>query len=213
LSHLRIISPRWDECIIAATGPSLTKEVADKCRGNNIIAVNDAYKLFPFADVLYACDAKWWGVHDGCLYFHGEKWSSHSPRTNEKTEASEKYGLNLIRGNDYDGFSLDPAQIHYGSNSGFQAINLAILFGCKRILLVGFDMHSKNGRHFFGDHPSPLTNKIHYENLIRIFQTAVNLMPKDIEIINCTPGSELKCFPTAKLEVALDYSRNAVRRT
>ena len=108
-----------------------------------MIAVNDAYRLFPDAAVLYACDSEWWDVHGGCPDFAGEKWSSHSVDAgghNDKREVAKKYGLKLVEGRDRDGFSFDPACIHYGSNSGFQAVNLAILFGAKRIVLVGFDM-------------------------------------------------------------------------
>jgi hypothetical protein len=65
------IEPRWRgaTCIVAATGPSFTAEVAEACRGYPTIAVNDAYRLFPWADILYASDGAW---------FAGERWSSVS---------------------------------------------------------------------------------------------------------------------------------------
>lgn len=191
---------------MAATGPSLTQEVAERCRGFRVLAVNDAYRLMPFAEVLYCCDEEWWKVHNGCPRFIGEKWSSHSVRPgpeNDKISAAEKYGLRLVAGRDGEGFSFDPGVIHYGSNSGFQAINLALLMGARRILLVGFDMHSRNGRHFFGDHPEPLSNALRLEGLVPYFQRAAELLPPSIEIVNCTPGSALDCFPMATLEEAL----------
>lgn len=207
------IEPRWESCIVAATGPSLTAGVAEACKGHNIIAVNDAYRLMPFADVLYACDEKWWDVHGGCQGFRGEKWSSHGDESgpsapqNSKTSAADRYGLRLVRGWDREGFSLDSRYIHYGSNSGFQAINLAILFGAKRILLVGFDMTAHSGKkHFFGDHPAGLINNANYERFIPQFERAAKLLPDGIEVINCTKGSSLRCFPMMELSDALSVA-------
>jgi hypothetical protein len=125
-----IVRPRWSGVIVvAATGPSLTEEVADMCRGHRVIAVNDAYRLMSYADVLYACDAAWWKVHKGCPGFAGEKWSSHDDGSNDKLDAAEKYGLRLVSGANDAGFSRDQSVVHYGGgNSGFQAVNLAIHF-------------------------------------------------------------------------------------
>ena len=52
---------------------------------------------------------------------------------------AERYGVKLVRGIEGEGFCCDPSRIYYGSNSGFQAINLAIHMLRKgRIVLVGF---------------------------------------------------------------------------
>lgn len=197
---------RWSHCIVAATGPSLTPGVAERCIGQHLMVVNDAHRLLPWAEVLYACDPDWWEVHHGCPGFAGEKWSSHAPAHNEKLAIAKRYGLRLVAGRDGEGFSLDPSAIHYGSNSGFQAINLALLMGARRILLVGFDMHSRAGRHFFGDHPAPLSNWMQFETLVPTFRRAAALLPSGIQIINCTPGSALDCFPMMDLEEALCLS-------
>jgi hypothetical protein len=194
--------------IVAATGPSLSPEVAEACAGRKVLAVNDAYRLFPWAEVLYACDAAWWNVHHGCPGFAGEKWSSHGAagriKHNDKSAVAEKYGLKLVAGRDGDGFSFEPDVIHYGSNSGFQAINLALLMGARRIILVGFDMGCTNGRrHFFGDHPPGLRNATSYQNFIRALERAAKLLPPGIEILNATPGSALRCFPMVTLNDAL----------
>lgn len=106
----------------------------------------------------------------------------------------------MIAGAHREGFSLDPSVINFGSNSGFQAINLAIAFGAKRIVLVGFDMTASNGgTHFFGNHPKGLIQNANYERFIPAFERAAKKLPSDIKIINCTPNSALRCFPTADL--------------
>ena len=65
---------------------------------------------------------------------------------NNKLECAKTYGLQLIDGADEQGFSTTPGLIHYGANSGFQAVNLAIQFGARYIVLIGFDMREVNGR-------------------------------------------------------------------
>jgi hypothetical protein len=207
------IEPRWSGlAVVAATGPSLTPELAEQCRGHNCIAVNDAYRLLPFAPVMYACDASWWDYHKGCPDFAGEKWSSHQRGANDKEQTAKKYGLKLISGLKADGFSFQPDRIHYGSNSGFQAINLALLFGATRIALVGFDMHPVNGKqHFFGLHPKPLQRGMGYGRWIAWFKEAAATMPPWIEIINCTPGSALTAFPFGNLSEVLNGAQTGNR--
>lgn len=197
------IEPRWPgRCIVAAPGPSLTPEVAETCRGERVVAVSDAYRLLPEADVLYACAADWWLAREGCPGFAGEKWSSHGlDPANDKIAVAERYGLSLVAGEHRPGFSTDPSCIHYGSNSGFQAVNLAILWGCTPIVLVGFDMRAVNGRdHFFGSHEPPLrTGDAPFGLFIAAFEEAAKMLPPGLRILNATPGSALTCFEMVDL--------------
>ena len=198
---LATIDRRWEgrTVVVAATGPSLTPAVADRCRGHDAIAVSDAWRLMPWAPVLYSCDAKWWRYHRGCPDFRGEKWTAHGAG-NDKQDIAATYGLRCVAGAQGAGFSRRQDVIHYGSNSGFQALNLAILFGAARIVLVGFDMQ---GRHFFGAHPHPLVNS-DPRRFVRHFERAVPSVPAGVEILNATPGSALTCFRAASLDEALD---------
>jgi hypothetical protein len=167
-----------------------------------VIAVSDAWRLMPWADALYSCDGHWWDLHTPA--FAGEKWSSHHAPGNDKLAAAERHGLTLVRGQASKGFSVDPACIHYGSNSGFQAVNLALLFGVVRIILVGFDMRLVAGRsHFFGDHPAGLRRTSSHQNFIRAFEVAAASLPGGIEICNATRESALRCFPGIDLDRAL----------
>ena len=192
------INPRWHNvCAVAASGPSLTGDVARL--GVPIVAVNDAWRILPTADVLYASDAAWWEHHRGCPEFAGERWSAHGLPNNNKLATAERYGINLVRGAEGDGFSTNAARIHYGGNSGFQAINLALhLMGwAGRILLFGFDMRRVDDRqHFFGDHPAELNpRQTDYRKWFWGFDLAARMLPRGVEIINCTPGSALPSFP------------------
>jgi hypothetical protein len=205
------IIPRWSgrRVVVAAPGPSLTEAVAERCRSYTVLAIKEAYRRLPWAEVLYGCDGKFWDRRDGCRDFQGERWSSHGGHNVDNKQAwARKYGLNLVRGRGGDSFSLDPAHIHYGSNSGFQAINLAMLF-CgvpfvpADIVLVGFDMRADNGNaYFFGNHPT--RKQIPYDKFAPRFVRAAQSLPKHIRIVNATPGSALTCFPMMSLEDALN---------
>lgn len=212
---LRKIKSDWAgmPAVIAATGPSLTarqaETVAAKASASDlkVVVVNDAYRLFPFADILYACDARWWDVHKGCPDFRGEKWSSHSLKgsgvLDDKRAAADAYGLNLVGGVGDPGFSFDPEKIHYGRNSGFQAVNLALLLGANPLILIGFDMRGGKKNHFFGNHPEGLRQTVSYTNFIESFRWAAKRLPEGIKIFNATPDSALDCFPKVSLNDAL----------
>lgn len=212
------ISRSWEHepCFVLATGPSLTNDVLTRVRMARItdkwraISVNDAYKRAPWSDALYACDNNWWTIHGNC--FEGPKWACHQALDgNNKTDLDKEIGLNLVHGKDGDTFSVDPSYIHHGCNSGFQAVNLALHFGCKYIVLVGFDMRLIDGEaHFFGKHPDPLGNGDDntYRNFANQFATAAKSLPTDVTIVNATPNSAMTCFPMMGLNEAIQqYNR------
>lgn len=192
---------------VFASGPSLTREDCDKCEAAGFyrIAVNDAFKLAPTSDMLYAADAKWWNFHrDEALKFGGLKVTVDESVVYHHVmqlgwRKKEPSGPTL-------GYSDDPAVICTGGNSGYQAVHIAALGGAKRIILLGFDMRSKGGKsHFFGDHPAPLTNEPQvWPQFVAAFRTlAPELKKRGVEVLNCTEGSALDAFPMATLCDAL----------
>jgi hypothetical protein len=167
---------------VFATGPSLTKEQCEDVQHLPAVAVNDAYRLAPWADVLYAADGEWWRHHPDALKFEGLKVScmSSSP-------------VHQLQQGGVEGFDERLTHIRTGGNSGYQAIHLAIQAKASRVLLYGFDMH---GEHFFGRHPAPLRNT-EPEHYVRWLPRFAALNGRGAEIINCTPGSALTCFTFA----------------
>jgi hypothetical protein len=79
--------------ICIASGPSLTGDDLALCKqsGRTVYAVNDVYKVAPWADVLYAADTDWWDYHQGVPDFQGERWGC-DPR------CCDRWGLNYIPG-------------------------------------------------------------------------------------------------------------------
>lgn len=191
-----------DTAAILATGPSLTADDVDYCRGKaRVIVVNDAYTLAPWADVLYACDAKWWKWHEGVPTFAGAKWSlEHSAWSPYRTLYPD---VQRLRNTGANGLEHDPTGLRNGRNSGFQAINLAVHYGVTRIVLLGYDMQPSGGKsHFFGEHPN--NQKSPYPMFRRAMETLVKpLAKRGIDIVNCSRHSVLTCFRKADLRATL----------
>jgi hypothetical protein len=186
--------------VIIASGPSLTSEDVEYCRGKaKVIAINDNYLMAPWADYLYFCDGKWWRWHqdkEEFKNFQGQIYTRHS-------EAGEQENINHIQSKPEKGLSKDKDVIHEGSNSGYQAINLAYHLGAKRIILLGYDMQTTNGEnHWFGLHPDKIVSN--YNNFVDKYnQMAPHAKEIGLEIINCTRQTALKCFPRQELRKAL----------
>lgn len=188
--------------VCIATGPSLTQADVDACRGRaRTIAVNDAYTIAPWADVLYACDPKWWKWHRGAPTFQGLKYTLE-----QKTVPPSKPwpDVQIVGRGKSTGLSLDRAAISTGHNSGYQAINLAVLFGAIKIVLLGYDMgRPARGRsHFFGEHPDK--TQPNYTKCITAFGTlAAQLTHVGVDVVNCSRQTALKCFRREPLEAVL----------
>jgi hypothetical protein len=188
--------------VVIATGPSLTQEDVDYCRGKaRVIVINDAWTLAPWADALYATDAKWWTWHHGVPEFTGQKWSlEHSQWNNTRAKYTD---VQRLRNTGAGGVEHNPIGLRNGRNSGFAAINLAVHYGVKKIVLLGYDMQPKHGKsHFFGEHPNK--QKSPYPQFRANFVTLVKPLAKlGIEIVNCSRNSVLSCFPKAEIRDVL----------
>ncbi len=195
-------------------GPSLTQAQVDHCRDRvPAIAINNAYQLAPWASMLYACDAKWWRWHSEALYFAGARITqvkraadtTAASAAERKKDVSElPPGVLWMDSVAKDGLSHDPRTIHQGRNSGYQAINLAVLLGARRILLLGYDMKRgpKGEHHWHGQHPDNSPPPVN--SFLPCYETLPEpLAALRVEVINCTPGSALTMFPTADINEEL----------
>lgn len=217
---LEPISEGWfkDTVVVCAPGPSFTEKTAKlvDCYRSRVrtLAVTSAYRRLPNADLLFATDAKWWDTYYAEQPdFRGQRWSSHEDSIyNDKKATALRWGLKLVRGRQGSIFSTafasHPDWVAYGDNSGFAAVNLALLMGASDILLVGFDMRVVEDKgHFFGEYDDTklVNTRTHgYERFIGAFKVAAHNMPRDVTITNCTPDSALTCFPYADLQKTLE---------
>jgi hypothetical protein len=180
-------------------GPSLTVDDIEYVRGkvDAVVAVNDAYKLAPWATALVALDGRWWKWQNGAADFEGLRI------TNDRS-ASVYPGVLILKHAGADGIDTEPTQIRSGGNSGFAAINVAVHLGARRVVLLGYDLQpGPNGeRNFHDDHAVKGPQKFaqwlaHYNRLPAV------LARLGVEVINCTPRTALTCFPQAPLRETL----------
>lgn len=162
--------------------------------------------------MLYGCNEKWWdwywpqGLREHCA----EKWTTN-------LEAAEKYDLNWIAERNSPGLSSSTDIIHHGHGSGFSLLNLSYLMGAERIVLLGYDMKyasdysgreqhvGSSPRHYFGEYPTQLQHwpsiqvkdGVHVE-LLSLYQSVAD--QGAVEIVNCTPGSAVTCFPMSEID-------------
>lgn len=173
---------RDDVYAVLATGPSMSLGIAEyvktRCRA---VAVNDAFRIAPWADALVCNDRAWWWKYPEALDFAGRKFCGTQLKGTERLP--------------YNG------EFPPGTNSGLQGMRVAHMLGAKLVLLCGFDMHSKNGHHYFGPHPAPLRNTVDSRFRVHIAQFK---RWTGCEVLNCTPGSALTQFPFADLRQVLD---------
>jgi hypothetical protein len=206
---------RWKSATVVcvASGPSLTTEdcahvEAWRAAGSGhdedrrVIVVNTSFLRVPTADVLYAGDFMWW-----CEYakqvavgkwpaYAGERWSLSA-------QANAKYGTRIVPHN--VGAGLADGAIYSGGNGGYQAVQLAALFGAGRIVLVGYDLQRTGGKsHWHGDHPQPLGNGGNLaEWARRLDQLSPALAARGICVINATRETALRRYSRATITEAL----------
>lgn len=182
------------KAILIATGPSLTEEVVEIIRPYKddfiIFGCNDSYRLVDFLDFHYACDKAWWDLHAKSFR---EKYPDLEAWTQAKDYENSEFNLNVVEGKHARSLSTDSNLIHWGSNSGYQLLNIAFLSGCCKFLLVGYNMQKIGGeRHFFGEHPEGLSRNSPYDKFVSAF-TSIEEPIRNI-IVNCTPDSALTMF-------------------
>jgi hypothetical protein len=189
--------------VCLATGPSLALEDVDYCRGKaTVIAINDAWRLAPWADVLYSSDRKWFPYHRWVPDFHGLKVSTDLVCRPHEAIA---HGLVLLRYTGDTGIDWDPNALRGARNSGGAALNLAPHLGATRIILLGYDMAASAGRrHFFGNHPEGLHRRQPFDIFTEYIGTmAAPLAECGIEVVNCSRASALTCFQRRPLREVL----------
>lgn len=189
----------FDTFALIGGGPSLTVEDVEYVRHRaRVIAINDAYKLAPWALTLYAADKKWIDWHDGVPDFKGMKYSIESHDTTTRPHWT------VLRNTGTHGLELQPRGLRTGYNSGYQAINLAVHFGAKRIVLLGYDMapNPDGPSHWFGEHPDKIPSP--YPEMRAAFESLVDpLAAIGVDVVNCSRRTALTTFPCVPLHAAL----------
>lgn len=157
--------------------------------------------------MLYGCDYGWWRKFKGVPEFQCLKISQDMRCRQEKD-----WNVRLVAADrNKQGFVMKPlGRVGWGGHGGHHAINLALQFGARRILLVGFDMRIDQGHHWHGLHPSGLNNptKPTVERWRKALDAqAGKLRELGAEVINCSEASALTAYRKMGLNEALHADR------
>lgn len=190
--------PDWsrDTAIVVASGPSAAKAPLEIAKGRaRFVTVNEGHRLAPWADAVYAADHPWWEKNRGLRGFKGL-------RVSQSDAARKSYGVKQVNLRRVDQIVTSPkGTIGYGGNSGFQALNLAVQFGAKAIVLVGFDMRVDHGVHWHGRHEqmnNPTEDSV--SRWARILDGVAGQLQKlGVSVVNASAVSALKNYRKVEL--------------
>lgn len=196
--------PDWrgESVAIVASGPSMKKVDVSVLKDRiHVIAIKRTVELCPWAEVCYGCDAPWWLHENGLPNFHGIKLFHGAQAANRwpdlrKVDIDIKANTVLVD---------KPLRIGNGGNSGFQALNLAIQFGAKDIILLGFDCATPNqhdlhwyGRNQWANANNPMQSN--FNTWLKGFDSAKKDIDRlGVEVVNCSAVSSINTFRKAPL--------------
>jgi hypothetical protein len=140
LLHHRLPDGSWknEPCYILGGGPSLKDFDLSETFGSRVIAVNRAYEICPWADIVASCDDCFYAEHKDdprfCRHRGLKVMMLVDPNPHLERDVWVVPGLiERCIGSIKDGLG-------HGWNSGYGALMLALSLGCEPIYLIGFDM-------------------------------------------------------------------------
>lgn len=190
--------PDWfgEVAAVVAAGESAAIAGVGLLRGRcRVIAVNRSYELVPWAEALYGADGLFWDHYPAARSFAGL-------RVTASRDAARAHRLQLVTVSGEHRFLVDqPGTIGHGGHSGFQAINLAVQFGARKLLLIGFDL---SGDHWHAKHPTRNPRPQTLDKWRRRLDAeADRLAELDIAVVNCSLASALTRYQKLPLPEAL----------
>lgn len=174
-----------------------------------VIAIKRSVELCPWADVVYGCDRPWWLSVRGLPDFAGLKISFADTGLDgiRRIQIAKGRGIEPWS----DELSFMPGVIGGAGNSGFQALNLALQWGARRVVLVGFDMVDDGRAHWYGRNIWPGANNPTgqlFRKWVGAFErSAPTLQRIGAEVVNASPGSAIGCFRKISIpEILAEWS-------
>lgn len=204
--HNFIPSGSWKgrRCFILGGGPSLKGFDFSRLNGELVIACNRAFESFPEATIMIAQDTRLWGWYEsGDLgdeakekfrVFKGFKtWiNAQSFPFPEDLYLIDTYPAKDI---DWKGYDYSRG-LPKATNTGLNALCLAVALGADPIYLLGFDCYGKNGRtaNFHEGYPDSKDDVLYKDAFLPNFNDLSEDINKVAKVINLNPRSEIKCF-------------------
>jgi len=212
MAHKIFIDRRWEgeECFIIGGGPSLREipNLEELLIDKNVIGCNDAYR-FACTDTCIFTDRNWYMSYKDRRDFKEFKGTFLSVDTDSKLFGDDvSYVTAKARG-----ISIDPDAIAVNTNTGAAAINLAILYGCTTIYLVGFDMKvaDDNETNWHKNITStPPERYKYFQTRFKVLKTAIEDKCPEVDVINCNLNSALDIWPKVDLHKILGTHKTKI---
>lgn len=203
---------RGETAYILGGGPSLIG--MDLCQGlegllknKRVIGVNNAFKFGSWVDTCWFGDGKWfeWNYKELAEY-SGLKVTCNPNFLTEKRYFG--HGILVVGRGKSNGIETKKGYIAWNRSSGASAINFAYYLGVKRVVLLGFDMHSDGANHnWHKEHKSKGANIPSYNPYERFMKPFPQIKKEadalGMEILNATVGSALTVFPMVNIKDVL----------
>lgn len=166
----------------------------------HIIGINMAFQLGDWVDVLF------FGDHG---YFKNNTRDILQFPNLRVTCTEMKHPMIKIMGQYKTTYGLSGSTHHlcWNHNSGGAAIDLAVHFGVKRIILLGFDMDAEDNHshwHKLYADKSRIRLSSTYKRHLKGFPVIQEQAEKlGVEILNANPDSKIKCFKKVSVKEIL----------
>ncbi len=198
---------KGQSCYIIGGGPSLLTQNLALLKGQNVIVINSSYQAFPEAQFLIFSDMRWWCHHLRLKPLQDFKGkivaTSNSASGAQLLKMKRKSSLGLAT-------ERDSVMVKNTTLTG--AINLAVHLGVAKIVLLGIDQRTVDGRHWHhASHPWNPTANCWARQQMDMPKIAADLATLNIPCVNASPGSALALWPIVNLEdhVAADIAQVA----
>jgi hypothetical protein len=177
--------------------PSTYSPYLEPLHGMHTIAVNVAYQMGSWIDVMFFGDDSTWHEQKVELL----KWKGLRVHccTDFRIQIHPRLKYLERDNKKYVGISNDPGKVVWNQSSGGAAINFAVHTGVKRIILLGFDMKldEKQNQHWhkYYSHELNVVDNTFKKHLGAFPAIAKGLREAGIECINTNPDSAITEFP------------------
>lgn len=194
--------PDWqgEVCFIIGGGPSVADIDPERLRGRRVIAINEAgLTVFPWADVLFWSDRRWYGWNKNRLVLHTGDYKVH--RHDGVVPGAHRVKFR-------PGQFCDKMPEVGGHDSGSSSINLAFHLKCLAVVLVGFEcrdlpMDRWREGNFHSMHPEPPIEGQRERRFLPAHREMKTRLGGRMEVYNATPDSALDCWEKVDLESLL----------
>lgn len=197
-------------CFIIGGGPSVNDIDLSCLKGELTIGINRAFE-FMDPSIIFSMDARFWEWLEKCAWGQGtlDRFNRYDQgiRCFVDMARMRLYPPELMLLDNYRGRDLLSPTLSEGvktaGNSGYAALNLAILLGCNPIYLVGYDMRGgTDGQqaNYHSGYPKSQSATIYPNIMIPGFVQASSEMLSRAQIVNLNPQSALRCFPFQEFE-------------